>query len=127
MTQHLLALELGPVVQIIAAARKTRDLYFGSWMLSEIAKAAARQAAEMCGEAGRQHEALLVPAQAIATEGQVQKVFVVSDGRARARMVTTGAHHEGRVEVLSGLVDGETIVNPAPAGLLDGSKVEVRR
>jgi len=62
MTEHLLALELGPVVQIIAAARKTRDLYFGSWMLSEIAKAAARKAAEMCGAAGSEHEALIVPA-----------------------------------------------------------------
>lgn len=64
MTEHLLALELGPVVQIIAAARKTRDLYFGSWMLSEIAKAAARTAAELCGAVGRKHEALLVPAPA---------------------------------------------------------------
>ncbi len=62
MTEHLLALELGPVVQIIAAARKTRDLYFGSWMLSEIAKQAARKAAEMGGEPGREHEALIVPA-----------------------------------------------------------------
>ena len=48
MTAHLLALELGPVVRIIAAARKTRDLWFGSWMLSEIAKAAALAAAKAC-------------------------------------------------------------------------------
>lgn len=62
MTQHLLAMELGPVVQMIAAARKTRDMYFGSWMLSEIAKAAAASAARQCGEMGCEHMALIAPA-----------------------------------------------------------------
>ena len=45
----LLAIELGPVIQIIAAARKTRDLWFGSWMLSEIGKAVARSVIRDCG------------------------------------------------------------------------------
>jgi CRISPR-associated protein Cmr2 len=62
MTQYLLAIELGPVVQIIAAARKTRDLYFGSWMLSEIAKAAAASVAMGCGDDGYEHLALVAPA-----------------------------------------------------------------
>lgn len=74
-----------------------------------------------------QHDALLVAAQAVVTEGQVRKVFVLSDGRARARLVTTGAEHGGQVEILSGLEGGETIVSPTPAGLPDGAKVEVRR
>lgn len=41
MSTHLLALSLGPVQDLIAAARRTRDLWFGSHMLSEISKAAA--------------------------------------------------------------------------------------
>ncbi len=42
MTAHLLQLALGPVQEFIAAARRTRDLWFGSYLLSEISKAAAR-------------------------------------------------------------------------------------
>ena len=49
MTQHLLAMELGPVVQMISAARKTRDMWFGSWMMSEVTKAAGFAASQMCG------------------------------------------------------------------------------
>lgn len=39
---HLLMLNLGPVQGFIAAARRTRDLWFGSYLLSEVSKAAAR-------------------------------------------------------------------------------------
>ena len=38
---YLLQISVGPVQDFIAAARRTRDLWFGSMMLSEIAKAAA--------------------------------------------------------------------------------------
>jgi CRISPR-associated protein Cmr2 len=39
---HLLAISIGPVQEFIAAARRTRDLWFGSYLLSEISKAAAK-------------------------------------------------------------------------------------
>jgi CRISPR-associated protein Cmr2 len=39
---HLLAISIGPVQDFISAARKTRDLWFGSRLLSEISKAAAQ-------------------------------------------------------------------------------------
>jgi CRISPR-associated protein Cmr2 len=39
---HLLAISVGPVQGFIAAARRTRDLWFGSHLLSEISKAAAK-------------------------------------------------------------------------------------
>ncbi|MGH8651919.1 MAG: type III-B CRISPR-associated protein Cas10/Cmr2 [Gammaproteobacteria bacterium] len=42
MTPHLLVISLGPVQDFISAARRTRDLWFGSFLLSEISKAAAR-------------------------------------------------------------------------------------
>lgn len=41
MPGHLMAVALGPVQDFIAAARRTRDLWFGSQLLSEISKAAA--------------------------------------------------------------------------------------
>ncbi|MFN8525418.1 MAG: type III-B CRISPR-associated protein Cas10/Cmr2 [Chloroflexota bacterium] len=42
----LLAISIGPVQDFIAAARKTRDLWFGSHMLSEVARAAAQSLAK---------------------------------------------------------------------------------
>ena len=39
--KHLLVLSIGPVQEFIAAARRTRDLWFGSEMLSEVSRAAA--------------------------------------------------------------------------------------
>ncbi len=39
--KFLFAASVGPVQGFIAAARKTRDLYAGSWILSEVAKAVA--------------------------------------------------------------------------------------
>ncbi len=42
---HLLAVALGPVQDFIAQARRSRDLWFGSHVLSEISKAAAAELA----------------------------------------------------------------------------------
>jgi len=41
MTVHLLTVAIGPVQDFISAARRSRDLWFGSQMLSEISKATA--------------------------------------------------------------------------------------
>src|SRR4051812_20340937 len=41
MTRHLLAIRLGPVQDFIAQAKRTRDLWFGSALLSDVSKAVA--------------------------------------------------------------------------------------
>lgn len=41
MPRYLVTLSLGPVQSLIEAARRTRDLWCGSWLLSESARAAA--------------------------------------------------------------------------------------
>ncbi|WP_295591436.1 type III-B CRISPR-associated protein Cas10/Cmr2 [uncultured Lamprocystis sp.] len=53
MPTYLLTLSLGPVQSLIAAARRTRDLWCGSWLLSEAARAAAL-------ELHRQHPGCLI-------------------------------------------------------------------
>ena len=45
---HLIVIALGPVQDFIMRARRTRDLWFGSFLLSEMSKAAAR-AIQDCG------------------------------------------------------------------------------
>jgi len=63
MAGHLLALSIGPVQEFIAAARRTRDLWFGSFLLSELSKAAAKAIADKCA-----HEALVFPGPKTAEE-----------------------------------------------------------
>jgi RND family efflux transporter MFP subunit len=69
---------------------------------------------------------LAIPDSAIVERGQVQSVYVVEDGRARNRLVTTGARRDGQTEVLSGLNASERIVHPVPPMLADGARLEVR-
>lgn len=49
MTQHILIYTLGPVQDFIKQARRTRDLWFGSHVLSELSRAAARSIAGVNG------------------------------------------------------------------------------
>lgn len=53
---------------------------------------------------------LAVPASAVSTLGQMQRVFVVQDDVARLRLVRCGASHGDQVEILSGLTPGEQVV-----------------
>lgn len=46
---NLLLFHVGPVQGFIVSARRSRDLWFGSWMLSELSKAAAHALAEHHG------------------------------------------------------------------------------
>jgi RND family efflux transporter MFP subunit len=68
---------------------------------------------------GRHDNALLVPASAIADD----HVFVVEDGRARARKIKEGIAGPDKAEVLSGVKQGEAVVVSPPETLEDGDKV----
>lgn len=46
---QVLIIALGPIQDFIAAARRCRDLWFGSWLLSELSKETARAVAETPG------------------------------------------------------------------------------
>lgn len=47
--QHLFLFQIGPVQSFIAAARKTQDLYVGSYILSVLASAGVRAASNLSG------------------------------------------------------------------------------
>lgn len=69
---------------------------------------------------------LTLPAAAVIERGQLQSVMVVDNLIARTRLLTLGQKLKDRVEVLSGLSAGETVIFPVPRGLQDGARVEVR-
>ena len=68
---------------------------------------------------------LMVPEAAIVHEGQLTGVFVVGDQKmARFRLVRTGKILGDRVEIISGLKEGQRYVSKVPANLKDGMQVE---
>ncbi len=70
-------------------------------------------------------ETLVVPDQAVSLFGQVERVFVVDDGRARLRLVRTGTKKDREVEILSGLTEEETVVVAGNDTLVDGQPVTI--
>jgi len=68
-----------------------------------------------------------IPAAAVMERGQLQSVFVVEDGAAHTRLVTTGRRAGDIVEILSGLNPGEKVVALLVPGLQDGVRVEARQ
>jgi RND family efflux transporter MFP subunit len=72
-----------------------------------------------------QKQAITIPQRAITERGQLVSVFVVDlSGTARLRLIKTGKAYGDRVEVLTGLSDGERIVVDRVEAISDGSRVE---
>jgi hypothetical protein len=68
---------------------------------------------------------VVVPAALLVERGGIPGVFVVStENQARFRMVRTGKNLNGRVEILSGLSGGETLVAGDLRDVHDGSPIE---
>ncbi len=74
---------------------------------------------------GESRKVLAIPQGAVAEQGQVRSVLVAENGFARGRLVTIGGRHKDTIEVLTGLRAGEHVIYPIPAGVVDGSRVEV--
>jgi len=72
---------------------------------------------------------LAVPKRAVTRAGGSDGVFTVGalDNVARLSMVTLGAEFDDRVEILSGIEDGERVALSPVDKLSDGARVEVRR
>jgi membrane fusion protein (multidrug efflux system) len=67
--------------------------------------------------------ALLIPANALIDEDEETTVYVVQNDEVVRRKVDVGIEEDGRVEILSGLLDSDQIVVVGHSGLRDGSKV----
>jgi RND family efflux transporter MFP subunit len=68
--------------------------------------------------------ALTVPASALVERGQLTGLYTVKDGTVLLRWVRTGTHYGDRIEILSGLSEGERYVVNGEQRLLDGQAVE---
>ncbi len=70
--------------------------------------------------------ALRVPASAVTQRGQMELVFIISDGKAQLRLVKTGKRMGNEVELVSGVSAGEKVVIENTAGLADGQPVSIQ-
>lgn len=68
---------------------------------------------------------LLVPREAVIRELQKAHVFVASDGAAQKRVVQLGLEESGRIEALSGVEAGDSVIVAGQGGLKDGSPIKV--
>ena len=67
---------------------------------------------------------LLVPIDAVTEVNDQTVVYVVNGNKAEQRPVTTGLSSDGRIEILSGLEAGDTVVTAGQPNLTDGARVE---
>jgi len=68
-------------------------------------------------------EAIVIPVAAVLEEDNVSVVYVVEDGTAVRKVVTTGIEEDWQLEILTGLAGNEQIIVTGQNSLRDGSKV----
>jgi RND family efflux transporter MFP subunit len=73
-----------------------------------------------------EYQAVRVPEASVVRRGQMEMVFVVDQGHARLRLVRSGRHVAGEIEITAGLSGEETLVTSGAAGLLDGQPVKIQ-
>ncbi len=81
--------------------------------------------AEVAIETDRHLDTLLVPRIAVVSEKGEQVVFVAEEGRAVRRQVTVGFQDDRHVEILDGLVQGESVVIQGQRSLKDGQPLNI--
>lgn len=70
---------------------------------------------------------LVVPSEAVQAAEGISRLYVIREGKAEERIVTTGLVSQGVTEVLSGLSEGEEVACAGLTGLRDGSAVKAVR
>ncbi len=70
-------------------------------------------------------DALIVPASAVVEEEGKTRCLVVIDGKAVRRPVVAGIQEGTRVEIVSGLAAGDSVVKAGATSLVDGQPIEV--
>lgn len=71
-------------------------------------------------------QAVMVPAESVVQRPAGEVVYVIENGRAHQRVVTTGVHQAGRVEIVSGLRGGERIAVAGAGFLTDNAPVTIQ-
>ncbi len=79
---------------------------------------------------GAKQETMLIPPNALIQRGQLQGVYVVNTNDAQSiavlRWVKTGQQRDGKVEIVSGVMEGDRIITSNTEQLSDGQPIAIR-
>jgi membrane fusion protein (multidrug efflux system) len=81
--------------------------------------------AKVLFDMGENNEAIMIPTQAIIPEARDKKVIVYNGGLANFKTVTTGTRDSAKVEILSGLSIGDTVITTGLLSIKPGSKINL--
>jgi len=73
----------------------------------------------------RQSKTILIPEKALFVNGQMELVYVAAAGRVEMRLVRSAGHYGQKVEILSGLREGEELIIGSHERLHDGQPLEI--
>lgn len=69
---------------------------------------------------------IIVPESAVEKSGNENMVYIVSDGMAIRRLVTTGMRKDGNIEIITGVNEGDLVITKGKEGVSDGRAVRIR-
>jgi len=72
-------------------------------------------------------DTIVIPSSAVLAKGGEKYVYLVDDGKAVFRKVTTGVSDGERIEIVAGIMDGEMVIVKGQNYVEDGDPVEVVR
>ncbi len=120
--KSVLVMAIGPVQDFIASARRSGDLWFGSWLLSELSKAVAKGVVDKVGELSAlvfpapETDAELTPHSdlnvankivAVVSSAEVETVARNARKNAEDRLAVLAAEAFGRVKAKGGIFERE--------------------
>jgi membrane fusion protein, multidrug efflux system len=74
---------------------------------------------------GKNEQAMMIPTGAVIPQGRKKMIYVFNGGKAKSADITTGVRDSSRVQVLSGLNFGDTVITSGILYLRQGSDVKI--
>ncbi len=81
--------------------------------------------AKVAFDMGDNNDAIMIPTQAIIPQARDKEVIVYNGGQADFKIVTTGTRDSAKVEILSGLSIGDTVITTGLLSIKPGSKINL--
>jgi membrane fusion protein (multidrug efflux system) len=77
-------------------------------------------------EMGNDQPAIMIPSQALIPSTRFKNVIVANEGKAAFKIVTTGYRDSARIEILSGLKEGDTVITSGLLSIKEGMALKAR-
>jgi membrane fusion protein, multidrug efflux system len=78
-------------------------------------------------ELSKNEKSIMIPTEAVIPQGRKKQIFMFAAGKAMSREITTGVRDSSRIQVLSGLNLGDTIITTGLLFLKNGGDVKLSK